>query len=76
MRIRWTRSSRRHKVGRASARYAMEAAGEPRVIEGGDLLWVANDERGRELEIIAIPGDDEIIVKHVMPTALRRRTKW
>ena len=54
----------------------MEAAGEPRVIEGGDLLWVANDERGRELEIIAIPGDDEIIVKHVMPTALRRRTKW
>lgn len=55
----------------------MEAVGIPTVIDGGDLLWVGGDERGRELEIIAVPIDDDVVlVKHVMPTALRRNPKW
>lgn len=48
----------------------MEEVGIPTVIEDGDLLWVGLDESGRELEVIAVPiGDDVILVKHVMPTA-------
>jgi hypothetical protein len=55
----------------------MEAVGTPTAIDGDDLLWVRLDERGRELEIIAVPiADDAILVKHVMPTALRRNPKW
>lgn len=75
--IGWTQSARRHRVGRASARYVMETAGVPQVIEGGDLLWIGLDERGRELEVIAVPEDaNTVVVKHVMPTALRRKPRW
>lgn len=46
-------------------------------MEDGNLLWVGRDERDRELEIIAVPTDDDtIVVKHIMPTALRTRPKW
>ena len=55
----------------------METAGVPQVIEGGDLLWIGLDERGRELEVIAVPEDaNTVVVKHVMPTALRRKPRW
>lgn len=74
--IRWTQSARRHQVGRASARFVMEAVGTPAVMDNGDLLWVSPDERGRELEIIAVPIGNGVVIKHVMPTALRRRPKW
>lgn len=42
-------------------------------------LWVDTDERGRELEIIAVevaPPDDEpyLLVIHVMPSQLRGPT--
>jgi hypothetical protein len=45
----------------------------------GAWLWVGTDERGRELEIIAVavaPLDDEpyLLVVHVMPTQLRGPT--
>jgi len=40
----------------------------------GKLPYVAADERGRELEIIAIPLDGgDLLVIHVIPTILRRR---
>ena len=64
------------RAGRASARFAMEAAGVPTVMDDGRLLYVAADERGRELEIIAIPLDvEDLLVIHVMPTILRRRSR-
>jgi hypothetical protein len=50
----------------------MQAAGIPSVMADGKLPYVAADERGRELEVIAIPRDGDLIVIHVMPTALRR----
>jgi hypothetical protein len=54
----------------------MEAAGVPTVMDDGRLLYVAADERGRELEIIAIPLDvGDLLVIHVMPTILRRRNR-
>ena len=36
------------------------------------LLWIGHDDRGIELEIVALDLDDAIIVIHVMPTSLRR----
>lgn len=40
-------------------------------------FWIGPDERGRELEIIAVEidpddGDSYLLVIHVMPTGLRR----
>ena len=39
------------------------------------LLWLGNDERGRELEVIAIDYVTAILVIHVMPGAFNRRRK-
>ena len=36
------------------------------------LVWVGPDDRGIELEIVALDLPDEWLVIHVMPTALRR----
>ena len=36
------------------------------------LVWIGADDRGIELEIVALDLDDAIIVIHVMPTSLRR----
>jgi len=39
------------------------------------LIWVGEDERGRELEIVAIEKADYILVIHVMPTHDRRNAR-
>jgi hypothetical protein len=36
------------------------------------LLWIGPDDRGVELEIVALDLPDEWLEIHVMPTALRR----
>lgn len=38
------------------------------------LVWVDPDDRGLELEIVAVALPDLYLVVHVMPTALRRST--
>ncbi|MHB1930206.1 MAG: hypothetical protein ACYCUG_12440 [Acidimicrobiales bacterium] len=42
------------------------------VTEAVIVRWVGDDERGRELEIIAIERPDCRLVIHVMPTHYRR----
>ena len=37
------------------------------------VVWVGPDERGVELEIVALLLPDLVLVIHVMPTSLRRR---
>ena len=40
-------------------------------------VWVAIDDRGLELEIVAVVLEDYLLVTHVMPTDLRRgKKKW
>ena len=78
--IRFTLSARKHCIGRASARYVL-ASTEPTLVttaSGADAwLYASPDERGRELEIIAVevqPADAErpyLLVIHAMPTQLR-----
>jgi hypothetical protein len=77
--IRFTRSSRKHRVGKKSAYYviAMTPATVTTDPDTGEmtLSWIAGDERGRELEIVAIEKPDCNLVIHVMPTHYRRRNR-
>jgi hypothetical protein len=77
--IRFTQSARKHRIGRASARHVL-AGTEPMPVTttGGTDAWLylGPDERGRELEIIAVevrPAEAApyLLVIHVMPTQLR-----
>jgi hypothetical protein len=36
------------------------------------LVWIGPDDRGIELEIVALDRVDDVVIIHVMPTALRR----
>lgn len=36
------------------------------------LVWIGPDDRGVELEIVALDLPDEIVVIHVMPTEFER----
>lgn len=74
----WTRSSRKHRIGRAHARYVIETSQSTKVttaLGGEGLLWVGPDDRGVELEVVAVVLPDLYLVIHVMPTALRGRTR-
>jgi len=70
------RSGRKHKVGNAHILAAMVNAGEPLLV-GDQLLYLGPDDRGVELEIVAVPDDTgraDLTVVHAMPTALRKRS--
>lgn len=74
--LRWYRSARRHRIGRAHALHVITST-EPTLVpaeKGLDqrLVWVGADDRGIELEIVALDLPDVVVVIHVMPTALRR----
>lgn len=70
----WTQSSRRHRIGRTHARHVIDTV-EPSVITTADgsegLLWVGPDDRGLELEVVAVVLPELYLVIHVMPTTLR-----
>ena len=36
------------------------------------LVWIGLDDRGIELEIVALDLDEAVVIIHVMPTDLRR----
>jgi hypothetical protein len=36
------------------------------------LVWIGMDDRGIELEIVALDMEEAVVVIHVMPTYLRR----
>jgi hypothetical protein len=83
VRLKFARSARRHKIGKAHALAALAEAGEPTVSQGmyegimrTYLDWVGTDDRGVELEITGrIAEEDEglVIVIHVMPTEFRSK---
>ena len=75
--LRFSQSARRHRIGRASARHVIDTIEATQTISTttGEMLWawVGDDERGRELEIVAVEKPGALVVIHVMPTSLRRR---
>lgn len=79
MRIKFSRSSRKHRIGRASAIAALRDAGEPTLMVDGKLLWLGTDQRGRELELIGFIAEEDpdlVIIIHVMPLAYRKEGHW
>lgn len=85
MEVRFTKSARRHKIGRAHALHVMNTTVPTETVNGlgeTEVRFVGPDDRGVELEIAAvvIPGrdrtdtrgtDDLLLVLHVMPTVFR-----
>lgn len=76
-RVKFTQSARKHRIGKAHALAAMEAAGEPVVVPaepGLDerLVWVGPDDRGIVLEVIGVGLPEYLLIIHVMPLGLRR----
>jgi len=74
--VRWFRSARRHRIGKAHAMHVISTTDPVRVPATANLdarlVWIGDDDRGIELEIVALDLPDAIVVIHVMPTALRR----
>ena len=74
--IRFARSARKHRIGRAHVMYVIETNSPSDVAPSGELdarkVWIGADDRGVELEIVAVVLTDEWLIIHVMPTALRR----
>lgn len=74
--VRFTKSTRRHRIGRTHIQHVMNTT-EPEATAPGDsgqprLRWLGPDDRGLELEVIAVVlNDDTLLVIHAMPTALR-----
>lgn len=55
--IRFTQSARRHRIGRSSVRFVMSNTRPTATITSGGApawRWVGDDERGRQLEVIAV----------------------
>lgn len=76
--VRFTQSARRHRIGKARVLHVINHA-EPTVVAATEdlqerLVWIGPDDRGVELEIVAIVEPDYLLVIHVMPHQFRRRT--
>jgi hypothetical protein len=60
--IRFTRGSCKHRIGRGSARNVIDnvipTVETDDVTEAVIIRWVGDDERGRELEVLAIERPD------------------
>lgn len=74
--LRWYRSARRHRIGKAHAMHVINSVDPDHIVATATadarLVWIGNDDRGVELEIVALDLDEAVIVIHVMPTGLRR----
>lgn len=72
--MRITRDGRKHRIGKAHILAAMVDAGVPNLV-GDQLHYLGTDDRGVELEIIAVPDDRRtgLAVIHAMPTSFRRK---
>jgi hypothetical protein len=76
MRVRFSQSARRHRIGKAHALHVMNTS-EPEVIPADETtnerrLWIGPDDRGLDLEIVAVVAPDYLLVIHVMPHHFRR----
>jgi hypothetical protein len=75
--IRFAKTSRRHRIGKARARHVMvnNQADVHRDEVTGDTIhaWLGEDDRGLLLEVVAVEKPDCLLVIHVMPADLRER---
>jgi hypothetical protein len=76
--VRFAKSARKHRIGKAHVLFVLESCEPIPVLtsDGEDqkLLWIGRDDRGLELEIVAVKLAENILVIHVMPRNFRRRS--
>jgi hypothetical protein len=72
--VRFTRTARKHRIGKAHALHVLNTCEPTRVATDRDeqLVWIGADDRGVELEIVALEKPDCLLVIHVMPTHYRK----
>ena len=76
--VRFAQSARKHRIGKTHTLAALENAGDPVVVAAPSddlddrLVFVGVDDRGIELEIIAVQLPGFLFVIHVMPTTFER----
>lgn len=77
MPVRFVRSSRKHRIGKAHALHVIDNSPPTDLPAVEDFdprrVWRGLDDRGLELEVVAIILPTELLVIHVMPTSLRRK---
>jgi len=75
VKIEFTKSARKHKIGKQRVREVIATSTPTVFFEGGvsKLRWVGRDRRGLELEILALEEGEVWLVIHVMPLNFRRR---
>jgi hypothetical protein len=75
--LRFTQSARNHRIGKGRAVYVLENY-QPMVVSDVSNVqqkyrWVGKDQKGLELEIIAVATPQYLLVIHVMQNYYRRR---
>jgi hypothetical protein len=78
MQIKFTQSARKHRIGKAHALFVIE--NNPFFVVTDEVgrvqrVWQGLDDRGVELEVIAVVLKEYLLVTHVMPANFRRRKK-
>ncbi|GIH73339.1 hypothetical protein Mth01_55920 [Sphaerimonospora thailandensis] len=77
--MRFYRSARKHRIRQARALHVVRS-GPLAVVPASDpaledrWVWVGPDDRGSELEVVGILTEKCLVIIHVMPTALRRKS--
>ena len=71
VRVEFTQSARRHKIGKARVRWVLaNPLVVDRIVDERDprvrLLILGDDDSGRALEVIAVEEDEVIVVIHAM----------
>ena len=78
MQIKFTQAARKHRIGKAHALFVIE--NNPFFVVTDEVgrvqrVWQGQDDRGVELEVIAVVLKEYLLVTHVMPANFRRRKK-
>lgn len=79
VRIKFTQAARKHRIGRAHVLHVVNTH-EPAVTQATDAAgerrtWIGDDDRGVELEVIAVVLPEHLLIIHVMPTQYRRKNR-
>lgn len=78
IKITFTQSARKHRIGKAHAKWVINHYQPIKLLapygsgKADRLMWISQDDRGVELEVIAIELDESLLVIHVMPRNFRR----
>ncbi len=79
VKVRFTQSARRHRIGKAHAMHVINTT-LPITVPTDEqlpdrLVWIGKDDRGLELEVVGLVEPDYLLIIHVMPYEFRRRTR-